>query len=63
MCKIMSVRHVIAKSQCQYLSLKCQMKGWEPEWSNYQNIVFEIIDVEVYLVDQKQWSVRIVHGW
>ena len=26
-------------------------------------LFFEIIDVEVFLVDQKQWSVRIVHGW
>ena len=39
------------------------LKGWEPEWSIQQNIVFEIIDIEVFLVDQKQWSVRIVHGW
>ena len=24
------------------------MKGWEAEWSNQQNIVFEIIDVEIF---------------
>ena len=39
------------------------MKGWEAEWSNWQNIVFEINDVEVFLVDQKQWTVRILHDW
>ena len=29
------------------------MKGWEAEWSNQQNIVFEIIDVEVFLSIKK----------
>ena len=24
------------------------LKGWEAEWPNLQNIVFEIIDVKVY---------------
>ena len=28
-----------------------------------KTMFFEIIDVDVFLVDQTQWSVRIVPGW
>ena len=36
------------------IKLMIRLKGWEPEWSNQQNIVFEIICADVFYLYQNR---------